>query len=157
MGKNDKGADGHLRVTFHHDWWAPSLDAAMPRVRFGQVHLFNNYFDAAKNRQAIEAAADAKVVVENNSFQGTAKPHSLQAPTAQLAARGNTYEAATGSRDARGDAFKPPYPFKADDAAAVAAMVKSEAGPPGPKSAAPATAPAAKGPAAPATAPAAKK
>jgi len=133
MGKNDKGADGHLRVTFHHDWWAPSLDGAMPRVRFGQVHVFDSYYNAAKNKTGIEAAADAKLVLENNAFQGVAKPHGLLAPSAQIAARGNAYDATvTGSKEARGAGFNPPYAFKLDDAAAVAAMVKAEAGPPHP-------------------------
>jgi pectate lyase len=130
MGKADKKAEGHLRVTFHHNWWAGDLDGAMPRARFAQVHVFNDYFDSAKSRTAVEAADDAKVVLENSSFKGITKPQSLLAPSAQLVARGNVYDPAPKSPpEMRGTAFVPPYPFKMDAAMAIPALVKAEAGP----------------------------
>jgi len=36
------GDAGHLRVTFHHVWWADRARERMPRVRYGQVHIFNS-------------------------------------------------------------------------------------------------------------------
>ena len=30
---------GHLRITFHHDWWAENVSQRMPRVRNGQVQV----------------------------------------------------------------------------------------------------------------------
>ncbi len=32
------------RITFHHNWWSTNVAERMPRVRFGQVHAFNNYY-----------------------------------------------------------------------------------------------------------------
>ena len=39
---------GHLNVTFHHNLFENIEDRA-PRVRFGNVHAFNNFIDGAKN------------------------------------------------------------------------------------------------------------
>ena len=149
IGKADKkakGADkapaaatGRPRVTFHHDWWTGDLDGATPRVRSGLVHVFNSYFDSAKSKTAVEAVDNAKIVLENNQFKGVKKPQALQGASAELAARGNSYDSAPGAADAKGEAFHPPYAYKLDAAGAAAAMVKAEAGVPrrAPPSAAP--------------------
>jgi pectate lyase len=43
---NTVGADvGHLRVTLHHNKWQ-NVGQRAPRVRFGQVDLYDNYFIA---------------------------------------------------------------------------------------------------------------
>ena len=39
---------GHLNVTFHHNLFE-NIDDRAPRVRFGNVHAFNNFIDGAKN------------------------------------------------------------------------------------------------------------
>ncbi|MEA3212901.1 MAG: hypothetical protein QOE70_5958 [Chthoniobacter sp.] len=39
---------GHLNVTFHHNLFQ-NIDDRAPRVRFGNVHAFNNFIDGAKN------------------------------------------------------------------------------------------------------------
>jgi len=130
MGNADKKADGRVRVTFHHNWWAGNLDGAMPRARFAEVHVFNDYFDSARARLAVEAADEAQVVLENSSFKGIARPQSLLAPSAELLARGNVYKPARKSApEMRGKAFDPPYPTQQDPASAVAELVKAEAGP----------------------------
>ena len=36
---NSTGDQGHLRVTWHHDWWGANVHEREPRVRFGEIHL----------------------------------------------------------------------------------------------------------------------
>lgn len=59
---------GKLHVTFHHNWWGQLVHERMPRVRFGRVHLFNNYYNSPGNNNCIRAARDSEILVENNYF-----------------------------------------------------------------------------------------
>jgi pectate lyase len=123
---------GKLRVTFHHNWWAEGVIERMPRVRFGEVHVFNNYYSSSGNNYAIGAGVEAKIVVENNFFENVKDPHMFYSdePTARIAASGNVYESTTGKRDAGQDLpFVPPYPYTLEPAAAVKASVMQGVGP----------------------------
>jgi pectate lyase len=66
---NNAGEDtGKLHVTFHHNWWGQLVHERMPRVRFGRVHLYNNFYNSPGNNNCIRAARDSEVLVENNYF-----------------------------------------------------------------------------------------
>lgn len=44
-GSDSRTSDaGHLKVSFHHNLWQ-QLGERAPRVRYGQVHVFNNLYD----------------------------------------------------------------------------------------------------------------
>ena len=62
--KENAGGDEdweRLKVTFHHNWWAQGVIERMPRVRFGQVHVFNNYYGAEGNNYAIGGGFQARL------------------------------------------------------------------------------------------------
>jgi pectate lyase len=106
----------------------------MPRVRFGQVHVFNNYYSAHGNSYAVGAAIQSRVRVENNVFDGVTDPHKFyltsgETRSAEMFAAGNLYPNSTGKQDNDGSAFTPPYPYKLDPASDVAAIVMANAGP----------------------------
>lgn len=66
---NNAGEDtGKLHVTFHHNWWGTLVHERMPRVRFGRVHLYNNFYNSPGNNNCIRAARDSEILVENNYF-----------------------------------------------------------------------------------------
>jgi pectate lyase len=124
----------HFKITFHHDWWADNVDERMPRVRYGQVHLYNNLYTATGNHYCIGLGVDANLLIENNAFIGVRTPveithYSNEASVA--VSRGNLYENTTGTPVAdRGTAvFKPPYGYTLDPAATVRAAVMQGAGP----------------------------
>ena len=123
-----------LKVTFHHNYWAAGVMERMPRVRFGQVHVFNNYYGAEGNNYAIGGGFHAQLAVENNYFDNVKDPHVFydMEATAQIVASGNVYMGMSGStlRDmGQGDAFDPPYDYDLDDANTVKAVVMANAGP----------------------------
>jgi pectate lyase len=131
-GNGMTGDRGRLRVTFHHNWWAEGVIERMPRVRFGEIHLFNNYYSSSGNNYAIGAGVEAKIVVENNFFENVNDPHIFYSgeKTAQIVANGNHYVNTTGLRDAgQGNAFSPPYPYTMENAPAVKATVMAHVGP----------------------------
>jgi pectate lyase len=133
VGHSDANAaedEERLKVTFHHNWWTDSVDQRMPRVRFGDVHVFNDYYsnknpEFAENSYCIAAGLSARLVVENNFFDESTNPHvffsfangvaSFTEPTAQIVATDNTYlgasDAAGGKLAGQGEAFVPPYSF----------------------------------------------
>jgi pectate lyase len=82
-GKGDRDR-GHLRITFHHNLFADTAQRS-PRVRFGQVHAYNNYFrgstddaDYPMRGERLGGSAyflgvglESKLVSEYNAFDHT--------------------------------------------------------------------------------------
>jgi pectate lyase len=86
---DDTGTD---HVTFHHNWYGPYCRERMPSVRFGRVHVFNNYYDCIGNNYCIRTRINAEVLVENNYFVGVQNPWERYVTTGnpgRLLARGN--------------------------------------------------------------------
>ncbi|MDW8382639.1 MAG: hypothetical protein RMN51_11120 [Verrucomicrobiota bacterium] len=65
---------GVYRVTFHHNWYGSFCRERMPSVRFGRVHVFNNYYDCMDNNYCIRTRLHAEVLVESNYFLGVQNP-----------------------------------------------------------------------------------
>lgn len=123
---------GKLKVTFHHNWWAEGVVERMPRVRFGDVHIYNNYYSSAGNDYCIAGGKEARLVVENNFFENVANPHIFYDgdTTAQIRESGNEYVNVTGLKDSgQGASFSPPYAYSLDAGASVKANVMTNAGP----------------------------
>lgn len=75
VGSSDKAAadEGRLRVTFHHNLYEHVASRA-PRVRFGKVHLFNNYHAGDRKHAAyaheysVGVGKQAAIVSHNNAY-----------------------------------------------------------------------------------------
>ena len=57
---------GHLNVTFHHNYYV-DVDERMPRMRFGNAHVFNLYCENLGGN-GIQSTANAATLVENSFF-----------------------------------------------------------------------------------------
>lgn len=128
-GSTDRG---RLKVTYHHIFWSRGVEQRMPRVRFGQVHVFNNYINAPGAIAAVAAGTEAQLLVENNHFEAVNDPHFFHegSKTAQIVANGNAYVATTGKKDVgQGTAFAAPYPYTLDPVEQVPCDVSLGAGP----------------------------
>jgi pectate lyase len=142
VGASDKQTDdiGKLRVTYHHNWWANRVKERMPRVRYGQVHVYNNYYSNLEpGGYCVGVGCGSYIRVENNYFNAVPLPWE------------NYY---TGETDCHTDGhigwnagnilynctqpiwaaneystmFIPPYAYTLDDAADIPAMVPAYAG-----------------------------
>lgn len=127
---------GRLHITMHHNHWGYRVIERMPRVRFGRVHVFNNYYRSDDSNYCITAAIEASIVIENNHFDNTEDPHMWGGDPAllddsEMVARGNLYtgRSATTRQLTRGDGFVPPYPYTLDPPEDLRAMVLAQAGP----------------------------
>ena len=132
IGSDDAAPDaGYLNVTFHHNWWAERVHERMPRIRYGKVHVFNNYYSSSGNLYCVRAGYEADVRIENNHFENVNNPYEIDSDsgTAVVSAAGNTFSGGGGSRDTRGTAFTPPYPYQLRAASAVRDAVRAGWGP----------------------------
>lgn len=68
---NDPFRD-RLKVTFHHNWFRGTTQRH-PRVRFGQVHVFNNYYSHL-GLYGIGIGDRAQIISEHNFFEGVVTP-----------------------------------------------------------------------------------
>jgi pectate lyase len=73
---NDRGK---LNVTVHHNHFRATLQR-MPRVRFGQVHVYNNFYEIPESvSYALGVGVESAIVAESNVFtlDGAATPSDL--------------------------------------------------------------------------------
>ncbi len=142
-GGNHPEDGGKLHVTFHHNWFADLVDQRMPRVVYGQAHLYNNYYACPGNSYCIGVGSYGAALIENNYFQNVAHPHQFMYDVyAHIAAAGNSYDGATGKQDTGNwgtrdspsggkvtPLTKAPYAYSLDKAEDVPALVTRWAGP----------------------------
>lgn len=136
VGSSDDNAGdvGKLNVTYHHNWWADHVDQRSPRVRYGKIHVLNNLYTSANNNYCIGVGMGASVRIENNAFIGVNRPvnsGSFADAATTFTAVGNLYTNTTGTVTDVGTAFVPTYPYLADAASAVQAIVQAAVGPKG--------------------------
>jgi pectate lyase len=59
---------GRLKVTYHHNWYK-SCTQRMPLVRFGEAHVYNNYWSNVAN-YALGVGIKCRTYSENNHLDG---------------------------------------------------------------------------------------
>jgi uncharacterized repeat protein (TIGR02543 family) len=115
---------GKLKVTFVNNWWTTGCKERMPRVRFGQVHVVNNYFNSSSASHCVRAGVEANLLVESNCFENVAKPIDLfENNFTAVTVRNNQFINTTGNTLGSGTAFTPPYALTIAPATDVKAAV----------------------------------
>ncbi|RAO24223.1 Pectate lyase [Micromonospora noduli] len=119
---------GHLRVTYHHNWFDGSKERH-PRVRFGDpVHVFNNYYFGAD--YGVASTMGAGVLVEGNYFENVTRPTAVgyaESDPGDLVQRNNVF-VNSGAPESAGDVAAIPYSYQLDAASGVKASVTAGAG-----------------------------
>jgi pectate lyase len=132
LGHSDSNGSqdrGHLRVTYHHNYFDGSTQRH-PRVRFGNpVHVYNNYYRSTSG-YGVASTEGAGVLVEANSFEGVSDPFHLgegDSGPGTLVARNNLL-VNSGSGQTGGSVASIPYSYTADPASNVKSLVTANAG-----------------------------
>ncbi|GAA0399942.1 hypothetical protein Acor_22440 [Acrocarpospora corrugata] len=120
---------GHLRVTYHHNWF-DGTNQRHPRVRFGNpVHVYNNFYGSVGS-YGVASTEGAGVLVEGNYFENTDDPYHLgegDSGPGTLVARNNHF-VGSGTGQAGGSVASIPYPYSLDTASNVKSIVTGGAG-----------------------------
>ncbi|RNL86911.1 pectate lyase family protein [Halostreptopolyspora alba] len=132
LGHSDGHTDdiGHLRVTYHHNFFDGS-DTRHPRVRFGEtVHAFNNYY-RDNEEYGVASTMDAGVLVEGNYFEDVDTPTEIgygSSDPGRLVANDNVLDN-SGEIATEGEVEPVPYDYSLDDAEEIPSIVPAGAGP----------------------------
>ncbi|MDH2427938.1 right-handed parallel beta-helix repeat-containing protein [Sphaerisporangium sp. TRM90804] len=128
---DDNGSEdrGHLRVTYHNNWF-DGTNQRHPRVRFGNpVHVFNNYYGGVGG-YGVASTEGAGVLVECNYFENTDDPFHLGEASSgpgTLVARNNHF-VNSGGGQAGGSVASIPYSYSCASASSVKSIVTGGAG-----------------------------
>lgn len=130
IGSSDSatGDRNKLRITFARCWWASGCRERMPRVRFGKVHIVNNYFNSTVSNKCVAAGKEASIRVENNTFERVKNPIDLMSGFTAVTSVGNAFITTTGTNSGSGTAFTPPYSMTILSASSAKSTITSEAG-----------------------------
>jgi pectate lyase len=117
-------------VTYHHNWWSTGCKERMPLARFGNVHMYNNYFASPSNNYCSWARLNSFIRSENNHYQGVKDPL-RKYQNGKIWSSGNTFASCTGTAGYTGKdsgVFTPNYGYTLDATANVASRVQGGAG-----------------------------
>jgi pectate lyase len=125
---------GRLKVTYHHNWFDATTQRH-PLVRFGEAHVFNNFYDDV-DLYGVGSTLEADVLAQANFFGGVPKPISRGPSVMGNLDEGDVVECDniyvdSGSAEVRGSAFDPAafYSYTLNDAEDVPDIVVAGAGP----------------------------
>ncbi len=136
VGHSDKNAEqdtSKLTVSYHHNHFV-RVDGRNPSVRWGRVHVYNNFYEDIGD-YGVAARDNAEIVVENNFFRKVPIP--IRADTSLSKIAGKVSGVSTNIFEKCGDShittepseWKPPYKYTLDRAADVPALIEKYAGP----------------------------
>jgi pectate lyase len=123
---------GKLHVTFHHCWWGNLTRERMPRVRFGRIHSYNNYFNCTGNNYCVRVCLESETLLENSYFDSVDEPWQYLTLSGQTPGKirsvNNTFVNCTGIVPDDDAVFTPSYSYTPNAAADVPALVTTYAG-----------------------------
>ena len=139
---------GYLKVTYHHCWFADYIQERMPRIMYGEVHVYNNYYTSQGNNYCVGVGSYASAIIEQNYFKKVKDPIKFMYDWyAYILQRDNIFDGTKGKQDGtekgvvlgttyiENDKKDPekitslPYKYKLDLAKNVPSIVEKEAGP----------------------------
>jgi len=122
---------GHLKVSYHHNWFNDTPQRN-PRVRFGEpVHIFNNYY-FSNSDVGVACQANAGCVVEGNYFEDVEEPMTIRyaGPAGRMIQRSNVFVGESGTPVVGGTVREPSdfYGYSLQNASDIKTTVMQGAG-----------------------------
>lgn len=118
---------GHLRITMHHNWYSTLCKERMPRVRFGHVHVYNNYYGASGSNYNVGVGNSCQILLQNCYFDAQSNPwknYSSSSAQGLIHYSGNTFVNCSQPTWApNSTVFTPPYSYSLDTASNVKSIV----------------------------------
>jgi pectate lyase len=130
--------DSQMRITYHHNWFSYT-DGRNPSIRFGAIHMFNNYFEEITD-YGIAARDGAHAKIENCHYNNVVLPMSTDKfpvtglPNGYICESGNIFAGTCGANviSQTGcdfwDSATLPYSYTLDPVETVEGTVKLLAG-----------------------------
>src|ERR1035437_8893923 len=123
---------GYLHVTMHHNWYDAGCVERMPRVRYGTVHVYNNYYGSSVSNYCVGLGNESQVLLQNCYFdsQSTAwKDYSSSSSTMGKIHWAGLYMVSTSvpTWAPNSTVFTPSYSYTLDAASGVKASVTAGA------------------------------
>jgi pectate lyase len=118
--RDDRTSDaGKLHVTVHHTWFSNKCNSRQPRVRYGHVHLYNNYYNNTGNAYCVGIGVHSRIRLENSHFDSINNPWNDMGgmkKDGQLGWKGIKFEKCSQPDFApnKFPVFEPPYSFVMD-------------------------------------------
>ena len=111
------GDKGNYRTTFHHNWYTKGVVERMPRVRFGKVHIYNNYYESDRTNYVIGVGANANILLEATYFKDQGNQawfdwRQGNPATMQWTDDNKFVNTPIPTFIKNGQAFKPPYEYR---------------------------------------------
>ena len=91
---------GFLKVTYHHCWFADNIQERMPRIMYGEVHVYNNYYTSQNNNYCVGVGSYASALIENNYFKKVKDPIKFMYNVYTfILQRNNVFDGTKGTQD----------------------------------------------------------
>jgi len=131
--RDDRTSDrGKLHVTMHHNWYDDGVHGRMPRVRYGHVHIYNNYWNSSNTNYCIGIGVECHIRLENSHFDHVDDPWADYGGTdnGEIGWNNLLFEGSTQPTFMPNayPVFTPPYDFSLDSVDNVKTIVTTYAG-----------------------------
>jgi pectate lyase len=129
---NATGDRGKLHTTMHHNWYDDGVRGRMPRVRFGNVHIYNNYYNSSNTSYCVGVGKECHIRLENTHFDNVEDPWADYGGSSdgEIGWSGLKFEGVSQPTFMSNSypVFSPPYSYNLDPVDNVESLVKAGAG-----------------------------